>query len=142
MRVLPGTSVWVDYLRGGASRPAGELDGLLEDGSVLICGPVMAELLAGAPPDRRDALWLALRSLPWAELDHAGWREVGELANVLRRVGISLPLTGLVIAVACVRSEAMLWTRDRDFERIRDGLPALELRLGRVGHSSGVVRPY
>ena len=28
----------------------------------------------------------------------------------------------------CVRSEATLWTRDRDFERIREVLPGLELQ--------------
>jgi predicted nucleic acid-binding protein len=127
--VLPDTSVWVDYLRRGASGPAGELERHLEEGSVLVCGPVLAELLAGAPPERRDELWLALGSLPWAELDHAAWRQVGELANDLRRAGVSVPLTDLVIAVAAERSQATLWTRDRDFERIRPVLPALELRL-------------
>ena len=129
MRVLPDTSIWVDYLRRGASGPGGELDGLLERDSVLVCGPVLAELLAGAPPERRDELWLALGSLPWAELDHAAWRQVGELANDLRRTGTSVALTDLVIAVACVHAEATLWTGDRDFERIRRALPGLELQL-------------
>jgi len=129
VNVLPDTSVWVEYLRRGASGPAAELERRLHDGSVLVCGPVLAELLAGAPGERRDELWLALGSLPWAELDHAGWRQVGELANDLRRADVSVPLTDLVIAVAAARSQATLWTRDQDFERIRPVLPALELRL-------------
>lgn len=127
MRILPDTSVWVDYLRGGKRRSVSSLDGFLEQESVLVCGPVIAELLAGTPPDRREELWLALGSLPWAELDHAAWRQVGELANALRRVGRSVPLTDVIIAIACVRAEATLWTEDRDFERIRQELPALEL---------------
>lgn len=129
MNVLPDTSIWVDYLRRGPAGPAGELDGLLQRDSVLVCGPVLAELLAGAAPERRDDLWLALGSLAWAELDHAAWRQVGEVAGDLRRAGIPVPLTDLVIAVACVKSEATLWTRDRDVERIRTALPALEVRL-------------
>jgi predicted nucleic acid-binding protein len=92
-------------------------------------GPELAELLAGAPPDRRQDLFLALGSLPWAELDHAAWRQVGEVANDLRRSGASVPLTDVVIAVASTRARARLWTRDRDFERIRRALPTLELRL-------------
>lgn len=128
MKVLPDTSVWVDYLRSGAAGPAGALDELLAGGSVLVCGPVLAELLAGAAPEHREGLWLALGSLPWAELDHGAWRRVGELAYQLRRGGISVALTDLVIAVACVRAEATLWTRDRDFERVRDVLPELRLR--------------
>lgn len=127
MRILPDTSVWVDYLQGGKRRSVSSLDGFLEQESVLVCGPVIAELLAGTPPDRREELWLALGSLPWAELDHAAWRQVGELANALRRVGRSVPLTDVIIAIVCVRAEATLWTEDRDFERIRQELPALEL---------------
>jgi predicted nucleic acid-binding protein len=34
-----------------------------------------------------------------------------------------------VIAVACVRAEAALWTSDRDFERIRGVLPELDVTL-------------
>lgn len=127
MRVLPDTSIWVDYLRRGASGSAGELDRLLETDSVLVCGPVLAELLAGTPAEQRDELWLALGSLPWADLDHTAWREVGELANDLHCTGTPVALTDLAIAIACVRAEATLWTRDRDFERVKDVLHGLQL---------------
>lgn len=127
MKVLPDTSIWVDYLREGASGAAAALEEHLEQESVVVCGPVLAELLAGTPPERRDDLWLALGSLPWAELDHAGWRRAGEVANDLRRMGRSVPLTDVVIAVACMRAGASLWTRDRDFEAIGAVLPELEV---------------
>ncbi len=126
MKLLPDTSVWIDYLREGAAGSAAALDAHLEEESVLVCGPVLAELLAGTPPDRRDDLWLALGHLPWAELDHAGWRRASEVANDLRRSGRSVPLTNVVIAVACVRAGASLWTRDRDFDAIREVLPELD----------------
>ena len=128
MRLLPDTSIWVDYLRAGRRGPAGELDDLLAEDSVFICGPVAAELLAGAAPDRREDLWIALGGLPWAELDHEAFREAGEVANDLRRGGEVVPLTAVMIAVAAARSELALWTRDRDFERIQGVLPALVLR--------------
>jgi len=127
VKLLPDTSVWVDYLREGASGAAAALDRYLEEESVLVCGPVLAELLAGTASDRRDDLWLALGNLPWAELDHAGWRRAGEIGHDLRRSGRSVPLTDVVIAVACVRAGASLWTWDRDFDAIRDVLPELEL---------------
>jgi predicted nucleic acid-binding protein len=128
VRLLPDTSIWVDYLRTGRGGPAGELDDLLAEDSVFICGPVAAELLAGAAPDRRDDLWIALGGLPWADLDHEAFRDVGHVANDLRRRGDAIPLTDVMIAVVAARSELSLWTRDRDFERIRSVLPALELR--------------
>lgn len=127
MSVLADTSIWVDYLRRGANGPAGQLDGLLQRGSVMVCGPVLAELLAGTPLDRHDDLWLALGGLPWAELDHEGWRLAGRIASSLRRTGTSAPLTDVLIATACIRSGSSLWTRDADFERIRSVVPELRL---------------
>jgi len=127
VRVLPDTSVWVDYLRGRDPSTVAALDAYLERESVLVCGPVVAELLAGTTPLQREDVWLAIGSLPWADLDRAAWREVGEVANDLRRGGVSVPLTDVVIAVATARSDAELWTRDRNFERIRQTLPTLRL---------------
>ncbi len=123
MKVLPDTSMWVEYLRGGLD----ELDELLRGESVLACGPVVAELQAGIQPARRDEIWLAVGTLPWAGLDHAAWRQVGEAVFDLRRGGTPVPLTDVAIAVAAVRAHASVWTRDRDFERICEVLPSLEL---------------
>jgi predicted nucleic acid-binding protein len=127
MRLLPDTSVWVDYLRGADPTTVADLDRHLEHESVLICGPVIAELLAGTVPPQRDELWLAIGSLPWIAIDQPAWRSIGEVAGDLRRAGISVPLTDVAIAVAAAGAEAELWTRDQDFERIRTALPHLEL---------------
>jgi predicted nucleic acid-binding protein len=125
--VLPDTSIWVDYLRSGTAGAAGALDDLLAQEAALVCGPVLAELLAGTPDERTDQLWHALEALPWAELDRAAWRRVGELAHALRAAGTSVPLTDLAIAVAAVSAGASVWTHDTDFERVRSVLPELEL---------------
>src|SRR5207245_3926702 len=85
LNLLPDTSIWVEYLRHGKTGTAGTLDDFLERESVFVCGPVMAELLAGTRPERREELWLALGSLPCAVFDHAAWREAGHVGNDLRR---------------------------------------------------------
>jgi predicted nucleic acid-binding protein len=125
--LLPDTSIWVDYLRGRDHDTVGELDTHLGRESVLVCGPVVAELLTGTAINQQDELWMAVGSLPWADLDQTAWREAGEVGGALRRLGISVPLTDVLIAVASARAGATLWTRDRDFERIKEALPALEL---------------
>ncbi len=94
---------------------------------MVVCGPVLAELLMGVPSSHRDAFWISVAALPWAELDRSAWRIVGEVAADLRSAGVSLPLTDVEIAVASVRTEAALWTKDRAFKRIRSALPSLEL---------------
>ncbi len=100
---------------------------LLDSGEVVACGPVAAELLAGAEGKVAERMWETLSSLPWVELDSPGWREVGTVAGRLRRDGQALPLTDLAIAVAAARGGHALWGLDSDFERIAPVLDGLEL---------------
>lgn len=125
--VLPDTSVWVEFSRRGSAGRAADLAALLDRGAVATCGPVAAELMAGSKGEVADRLWETLASIPWAELDAASWRQVGETAARLRSDGRTLPLTDLVIAVAAARGGYGLWSFDQDFERIAAVLPDLEL---------------
>jgi predicted nucleic acid-binding protein len=124
--VLPDTSIWVDYLRRGAKANAAGLDALLATGDAVMCGPVAAELLAGAADADRDALWQVLAGLPWVDLGRSEWRRVGEVAAALRRTGAMVALTDIEIAVASVGAGATLWSRDSDFERVAKVLPGLK----------------
>lgn len=124
--VLPDTSVWVEFSRRGAGGRAARLGGLLDGGEVATCGPVAAELLAGARGEVAERMWETLSSLPWAEIDTASWREVGTVSARLRGAGQTLPLTDLVIAVAAARDGHRLWSFDSDFERIGAVLTDLE----------------
>ncbi len=125
--VLPDTSVWVDFSRRGKAGAAAALRQLLDGGEVVTCGPVSAELLAGAEGEVAERMWETLSSLPWAQLGQAGWNEVGALARRLRRRGQALPLTDLAIAVAATHGGHALWSLDSDFERIAPALDGLEL---------------
>jgi predicted nucleic acid-binding protein len=125
--VLPDTSVWVDFSRRAEAGAAAALRQLLDGGEVVTCGPVSAELLAGAEGEVAERMWETLSSLPWAQLGQAGWGEVGALARRLRRRGQALPLTDLAIAVAAARGGHALWSLDSDFERIAPALDGLEL---------------
>jgi len=124
--VLADTSVWIDFFRGREPEATG-LEQLLDHDDLVVCGPILAELVAGTHRSQRGALWLALAALPLIELDGAAWREAGELAQDLRRIGETIPLLDVLIAVAAVRAGASLWTRDSDFERISQVLPGLAL---------------
>lgn len=125
--VLPDTSVWVDFSRRGERGRAAGLHRLLDSGEVATCGPVAAELLAGAAGEVAERLWQTLSSLPWAELSPAAWHEVGMTAKRLRRTGETLPLTDLAIAVAASRAGHAVWSFDSDFGRILPALDGFEL---------------
>ncbi len=127
MIVLPDTSIWVEYLRRGRTGTAWGLDELLEGGEVIVCGPVVVELLAGAGPPQRAQLWQLLSALRWAEIARGQWRRVGEVAAALRIQGASVALTDIEIAVAAAEVRAALWTTDSDFDRIAEVIEDLRL---------------
>jgi predicted nucleic acid-binding protein len=127
--VLPDTSIWVAYLRAGSDALTRDLNQSLERAEVVICGPVAAELVAGARQADRQTLLSTLGALAWADLDRRAWQSVGLLAAELRDRGEMLPLTDLEIAVAAQTAGATLWTSDRDFERLTALVEGLELRL-------------
>lgn len=127
MTVLPDTSIWVDYFRRGRDPTTGHLDHLLEDREVVICGPVVAEILAGTEPEARSMVWTSVGSITWVDLPPETWRRIGEASYDLARHGQRVPLTDVIIAVAAIEGDAALWTRDRDFDRIEPVLTDLSL---------------
>ena len=129
--LLADTSVWVEYLRRAEVGWAAELDDLLERGEVLMCGPVLAELVAGLAPERRGAFWIRLRALPWAELERSSWLRAGTVANDLRRGGATVPLTDVAIAVVAAEAGATVWSADSDFERLEVAMNDLTVRFER-----------
>lgn len=127
--VLPDTSIWITFLRPGGAGLTVELSGMLDRVEVLVCGPVLAELIAGAQPTDREVLATTLAALPWADLERSDWRAVGEAAASLRERGQQIPLTDIEIGIAARAADAELWTADRDFERLAAILDGLRLRL-------------
>jgi predicted nucleic acid-binding protein len=124
--VLADTSIWVDYLRSARTGRAAAMDRLLASGDLVICGPVVAELLAGTAARQRQDLWQVLGGVRWFDFSRAHWRRVGEVAAALGERGATVPLTDIEIAVAAIESGAALWTRDGDFERIAQVVPELK----------------
>ncbi len=125
--VLPDTSVWVDFARRGVTGKAVDLRDLLDGGEVSTCGPVAAELLAGAEGDVAERISATLASLPWADLSPGAWRDAGVAARRLRKIGQAAPLTDLAIAVAAAHAGHVLWSFDADFKRIQPVIDDLVL---------------
>jgi predicted nucleic acid-binding protein len=124
--VLADTSIWVDYLRG-QEPVATQLERLVRGGEAVLCGPVLAELLAGARTDTDAEALLDLTGLRFIEATRQTWRRSGEVARALREVGESVPLLDILIGIACAHARVPLWTHDRHFAQVRAALPELEL---------------
>ncbi len=126
MSVLADTSIWVDYLRG-RDPVAAHLERLVREGEALVCGPVLAELIAGARTDSDAEALLELTGLRFVEVTRQTWRRAGEVARAVRGRGETVPLLDVVIGVACTQARVPLWTLDRHFAQLRTELPELEL---------------
>lgn len=118
---LIDTSVWLEVLpRGRANVSVKErVDGLLGADLVAITGMIRLELLGGARSEpeweRLDRLLEALHRLA-VEENH--WQLAARIGFQLRRQGITVPFTDLLIAAVALESGAVLLHRDRHFDYI------------------------
>jgi len=118
---LVDTSVWLEVLPpGGRSLDLrGRVDALLAADLVATTGVVRLELLGGARTEaeyrRLDSLLSALHCLP---VDEERCGEAARLGFQLRRQGIALPFTDLLIAAVAMEAGATLLHRDRHFDVI------------------------
>jgi len=122
--ILVDTSVIIDYARGRDAR----LTQLLPTVSPAVCGIVRAELLCGARDARHHASLLALLGpFQAVSISEAVWDAVGENLASLRRAGITVPFTDVVIATVAIENGLELWARDQQYALMQNVMAGLRL---------------
>jgi predicted nucleic acid-binding protein len=110
------TSVWIDFLNG---RPVPSLERGLEDGVVVLPPVVVAELVSGARrPKHRAAIVDLIADLTVHETSVDHWVCVGDLRRWLGEKGIAVSTPDAHIAQCAIDRDAVLLSRDADFQRI------------------------
>ena len=118
------TSVWIPYFRESGSEHGDLIDELIDEGRVHINGIVLAELLTGARgPAELDRLALALAGLKFVPSDRTTSEAVGRNGFALKKKGVSVPLTDIVIATDCMSNGLVLIEEDRHYAAIAAILP-------------------
>ena len=124
--ILADTSVWVEAQRRPNGPTAVTFRALIDSDDLLLALPVRLELLAGISRVHRGAFMRALRALPVVVPTEDTWRVVeGWIAPAADR-GHRFALTDLLVAALAHEVDALVWSLDRDFERME------ELGLARV----------
>jgi predicted nucleic acid-binding protein len=122
-KVLIDTSAWVDFFRG-TPITADTVAKLIGKGEACICGVVSYELVQGAKSDD-EALNLSsvLSALDYVEMTSDLWIRAGNLSAGLRKKGITLPMSDLLIGAIALEHGLEVLTLDDHFANI----PGLKL---------------
>jgi len=118
---LIDTSVWLEVLPRGRVNAFLEqrVDGLLGADRVAITGMIRLELLGGARSEQEwERLDRLLEALHWLSVEENHWQRAARMGFQLRRQGITVPFTDLLIASVALESGAVLLHRDRHFDYI------------------------
>jgi len=118
--VLADTCVWIEYFRT-RSALSEEVKRLIQEGSIVTTGIVVLELLHGAKRAKsKDLIKDTLLALPFLETTRDSWLLAGEIGHTLRRKGITLPATDLLMAVIAKSNGCEVFTTDGHFKQIPD----------------------
>ena len=126
--ILVDTSVWLEFFRVRDSLYGEALDHLLEEERVCTTNLIKAEIIPGArTPKQFRELKGYFNALPLAAEPASLWEEIIEVQFQLKRKGINgISIPDLIIAVVAKANLKVVFTKDRDFQRIQRAL-AVEL---------------
>jgi len=117
--VLVDTSIWIEYFNKPDSRAGESLENLLKQGRVLGAGLVLTELLQGAKIEKEFELILDnMTALPFLETTLNTWIEAGRISFSLRKKGITIPTSDLIIASLALEKHCLIFTLDPHFNKI------------------------
>lgn len=116
--VLIDTSAWIEFFRGH-SRIAETVTSLIETGRACLCGVIYYEILQGAKDDE-EALHLpnALSALKYFEMTPDTWIKAGHVAARLRRKGVILPMSDILVGIVATEHALQVLTLDKHFNSI------------------------
>ena len=117
--VVADTSVWIPFFNRPESDEKRALDDLIDERQLALVGVVLAELLQGCRTTKEtDTILSKLTGLRFLETSLSTWRRTGELSASLRRKGLTIPLTDLIIAALALEHGCQVYAVDPHFTQV------------------------
>ncbi len=117
-KIIVDTSVWIEYFKNN-KQYVPILDDNLNLENIIICGIIISELLQGVKGSKEhDMLSSAIGAIPYIECMFDDWVKTGKILHDLKKNGISIPLTDVLIATIAIRNNASVLTLDKHFREI------------------------
>lgn len=117
-RIIVDTSVWIEYFKNN-QKYVPFIEDSLNLENILISGPIISELLHGVKTEKEYKLLSeSITAVPHAECVYEDWIKTGETLYNLKKKGITVPLTDVLISVIAIRHDASVFTLDKHFKNI------------------------
>jgi predicted nucleic acid-binding protein len=116
--IVVDTSVWVSAFREPSGEDARILKTLIDADEVCLALPVRVELAAGLGAVDRARLRRGLRALPVAAPTDATWTLIERWSDRAADAGQRFTLVDLLIAALAHELTGLVWSLDRDFDRM------------------------
>jgi len=120
-KVLVDTSIWIEFFNRPESKAGEHLEKLIKKGDACVAGVVLTELLQGARLEKEfNAILESFIALPFLDTTTDTWIMAGRISFSLRRKGVTIPTTDLIIAGLAIENDLSVFTMDPHFEKIPD----------------------
>lgn len=119
-KVLIDSSVWIDYFRKGKSKVEEQVNLLLDENRIVLCGMVELEILQGLRGNEQVIIQDLFSVLHYVNTERSDFVNAGLILNDLRKKGITIPSSDCLIAAQCLHHKLPLFTLDKDFKQVRN----------------------
>jgi predicted nucleic acid-binding protein len=129
-KILIDTSAWiVSFKKSGDAQLKEFLKNSILSGIAATSPIIILELLQGCRTvQERDALEIKLESLDILFITSSVWKQAYELGFSLRRKGVTIPTTDLIIAAVAIENNSMILHHDEHYEMIAQYYPILRTK--------------
>ena len=118
-RFLPDTCAWIDFFNNRQTPLAIALERLLVQAEIHTCGVVKYELVQGVRTGAEEKIMLhALQAVTHLEMTEPLWIKAGRLSGTLRKKGVTIPFSDILIALLALENDLTILTVDRHFEQV------------------------
>ncbi len=126
-KTLIDTSAWIDFLRNKTGAVGDIVAELIQSNDAYIAGSVQAELLQGVRGKNEiSQLKTLFTTIPCAPLAPEDWQTTGDMLRELRKKGLTIPLTDVLIATIAQRNKMRVLTLDKHFFELSIELATLK----------------
>ncbi len=131
-KILIDSTIWIEFFRGNNNAVNNFVLPLIEEDKIYYNGIILSELLIGASNQKEFSfLEHNFKGFKYLETDEKIFLKAAQMGFKLRRKGLTIPLTDLIIAAHVLHHDLMLATADPHFDLVNEKIK-LDLEFFRL----------